>query len=229
LLLDEVLAVGDQAFRIKCHSRISRIRRNAAVIFVSHDMPAVTLVSDRTVVLAQGHVRFEGDTGRGVEAYEALNKEDKERIDEGFVRCHPPLRSFEIAPLPAELPFGVPMIVDMLIDSEVHLAKVAFRVNAHNMAGVFTADGVAENRKGIGPGKTRSRIEIASLPLKAGRYYLSFSIADAAGEFLGFSSKRHEILVTGGHPGTATDCQLDVRSWTNVEESDGFITAMLQR
>src|SRR3974377_556848 len=128
LLLDEVLAGGDSAFRIKCHRRIVRIRRNAAVIFVSHDMPAVALISDRTLVLSQGEVHFEGDTSRGIEAYEALNEKTTYRPDKGFIRCHPPLRSFEIAPFPEELPFGTPVVVDMLIDSTTHLANVAFRV-----------------------------------------------------------------------------------------------------
>ena len=229
LLLDEVLAVGDTAFRIKCHRRISRIRRNAAVIFVSHEMPAVALISDRTLVLSQGEVHFEGDTSRGIEAYQALNEITTYRPETGFVRCHPPLRSFEIAPFPEELPFGTPVVVDMLIDSTTHLANVAFRVDVYNMAGICIANGIAENPKGIGPGKTRSHIEIGPLPLKAGRYLLSFSIADAAGEFLGFSSKSHEIVITGGHPGTTTDCQLDVRTWTNVDEADSFRATMLHQ
>ena len=156
-------------------------------------------------------------------------EEDEGSPVESFVKCHPPFRSFEIAPIPGELPFGTPIVVDMLIDSTTHLANVAFRVDVHNMAGIFIANGLAENPKGIGPGKTRSHIEIGPLPLKAGPYLLSFSIADAAGEFLGFSYKRHEIVITGGHPGTATDCQLDVRTWTNVDEADSFRATMLHQ
>ncbi len=42
LLLDEVLAVGDAAFRDKCYHRIANLRRKAAVVFVSHNMEQIS-------------------------------------------------------------------------------------------------------------------------------------------------------------------------------------------
>ena len=38
LILDEVLAVGDAQFRYKCYNRVGQLKRNTAVIFVSHSM-----------------------------------------------------------------------------------------------------------------------------------------------------------------------------------------------
>lgn len=54
LLVDEVLAVGDVGFRIKCYNEIYRIMERAAVIFVSHSMPQVGKVCTRGMLLTNG-------------------------------------------------------------------------------------------------------------------------------------------------------------------------------
>lgn len=56
LLVDEVLAVGDVGFRIKCYNEIYRIMENAAVIFVSHSMPQVGKVCTSGLLMNKGRV-----------------------------------------------------------------------------------------------------------------------------------------------------------------------------
>jgi lipopolysaccharide transport system ATP-binding protein len=46
LIIDEVLAVGDVAFRFKCINRIVELMRSAAVIFVSHNMHQIYRLCD---------------------------------------------------------------------------------------------------------------------------------------------------------------------------------------
>lgn len=81
LLVDEVLAVGDEAFQTKCYNKIEEFQRlGKTIIFVSHDLPAVRRVASRTIWLDQGMVRAEGPTGSVVDAYVtgiAHGKEDK--------------------------------------------------------------------------------------------------------------------------------------------------------
>lgn len=61
LLVDEVLSVGDFSFQIKCFRRMKEIRqRGTTVIFVSHNMQAVSTLCDRCVVLRGGEVFYEG-------------------------------------------------------------------------------------------------------------------------------------------------------------------------
>ncbi len=61
LLLDEVLAVGDEAFQRKCLGRIFEYRRGGGtVLFVSHDAEAVERVCDRAVLLEHGEVTADG-------------------------------------------------------------------------------------------------------------------------------------------------------------------------
>ena len=54
LLVDEVLAVGDVGFRIKCYNEIYRIMERAAVIFVSHSMSQIGKVCTRGILMANG-------------------------------------------------------------------------------------------------------------------------------------------------------------------------------
>ncbi len=73
LLIDEVLAVGDIGFRSKCLNAIEKITRDAAVVFVSHQMPQVTRICTDIIVLDRGKSIYQGsDTLRGVEHYFSL-------------------------------------------------------------------------------------------------------------------------------------------------------------
>jgi lipopolysaccharide transport system ATP-binding protein len=61
LIMDEVLAVGDVAFQQKCLDKMRDIRRQGRTIFfVSHNMPAVTRLCKRAVLLEQGRVVADG-------------------------------------------------------------------------------------------------------------------------------------------------------------------------
>ena len=65
LLLDEVLAVGDEAFQQKCFGKIGEFKqRGGTIVFVSHDPGAVERVCDRAIMLEEGRVVEEG-AGRG--------------------------------------------------------------------------------------------------------------------------------------------------------------------
>lgn len=73
LLIDEVLAVGDEAFQRKCLRRISeRIAAGATVVLVSHDPSAVERVCERVVVLDAGQIVFDGPTAEGLLHYHRL-------------------------------------------------------------------------------------------------------------------------------------------------------------
>lgn len=54
LIIDEVLAVGDVGFRVKCMNRISELMKKSAIIFVSHSMPQVAKVSSIALLLENG-------------------------------------------------------------------------------------------------------------------------------------------------------------------------------
>jgi ABC-type polysaccharide/polyol phosphate transport system ATPase subunit len=68
LLVDEVLAVGDEAFQQKCYRRISELRRaGATIIFISHDLASVDQLCARALLIRDGRVEAD-DAARAVTA-----------------------------------------------------------------------------------------------------------------------------------------------------------------
>jgi lipopolysaccharide transport system ATP-binding protein len=62
LIMDEVLAVGDAAFQQKCLDKMHAIRQHGRTIFfVSHNMPAVTRLCRRAILLHEGRIVSEGE------------------------------------------------------------------------------------------------------------------------------------------------------------------------
>jgi lipopolysaccharide transport system ATP-binding protein len=70
LLIDEVLAVGDVAFQKKCMGRIGDVARGGrTVLFVSHNLAAVSSLCGRAILLRDGKLQEEGETSSVVNAY----------------------------------------------------------------------------------------------------------------------------------------------------------------
>lgn len=70
LLIDEILAVGDQHFQERCYSKMMELKNQGkTMVFVTHSMNAVRKYCDRAVWLYQGEVHMDGPTEEVVEEY----------------------------------------------------------------------------------------------------------------------------------------------------------------
>ena len=70
LLLDEVLAVGDQDFQEKCFDTFKDFRaQGKTIVFVSHDLASVERFCDRALYLQHGRVQMIGETNDVIERY----------------------------------------------------------------------------------------------------------------------------------------------------------------
>jgi ABC-type polysaccharide/polyol phosphate transport system ATPase subunit len=101
LLIDEVLAVGDEAFTRRCLDRLAQMRlRGVTMVLVSHDLDLVTSFADRAVYLERGRIVREGpadsvvaryrsdvagSSGQGEESQRAGGVEDTGRWGNGDV------------------------------------------------------------------------------------------------------------------------------------------------
>ena len=66
-LADEVLAVGDQPFKVKCMAKMQEIRDSGVTLFyVSHAAGSVRKMCDRVLVLEKGVLGFDGDVDEGI-------------------------------------------------------------------------------------------------------------------------------------------------------------------
>ena len=85
LLIDEVLAVGDEAFTRRCLNRLARMRqRGVTMVLVSHDLDLVTSFADRALYLDRGRIVVEGPADAVAARYRSDAVGDSDRDD------HPP-------------------------------------------------------------------------------------------------------------------------------------------
>ena len=72
ILLDEILSVGDAAFRVRCEERIGRfVREGRTVVLVSHETEEVVKLCRRTVWLARGEMVADGPSEEIIARYES--------------------------------------------------------------------------------------------------------------------------------------------------------------
>ncbi|MBK7977946.1 MAG: ABC transporter ATP-binding protein [Deltaproteobacteria bacterium] len=80
LIVDEVLAVGDEAFIHKCQERVADFkRRGKTIVVVTHDLGAIERWCDDVVLLDHGHMVERGGPRRVIDAYRRLVAESEER------------------------------------------------------------------------------------------------------------------------------------------------------
>jgi ABC-2 type transport system ATP-binding protein/lipopolysaccharide transport system ATP-binding protein len=88
LLVDEVLAVGDEYFQHKCFAKIAELRREGrTILLVSHDLGSVQRLCERAVWLDQGSVSASGPVRDVIAAYQRTvgEREQRERAARGEV------------------------------------------------------------------------------------------------------------------------------------------------
>ncbi len=132
LLIDEVLAVGDLAFRRKCLERVKLLRAaGKTILFVSHKMNDVRAICDRVMYVKDGLIHREGtalDVTREFEAdmkrrsaLEITGAPLSQRTDNAAVRVmHVEARDSSGAPV-TELHSGQSLIIHAAIESDIEL------------------------------------------------------------------------------------------------------------
>jgi lipopolysaccharide transport system ATP-binding protein len=84
LVVDEALAVGDAVFANRCVRKFEEIRkRGVTVVFVSHDLSLVKLISDRAVFLLNGRIEAEGEPSHVINRYIGVVLERQKAFDAG--------------------------------------------------------------------------------------------------------------------------------------------------
>jgi ABC-type polysaccharide/polyol phosphate transport system ATPase subunit len=184
LLLDEVLAVGDEAFQQKCFGRISDFKRSGGtIVFVSHDPSTVERICERAIMLEHGRVLEAGPSGDVVRAYHRRLVTGRARAstarDEGGAgRC----RVHEVKAIAGDgtardrFTEGEPMALEVWLYSEQEIDEASVTV------GIRDADGRpvgSQTREGIllRPERLeRLRLNFPGLPMREGRFFVDVGV-----------------------------------------------------
>ncbi len=125
LILDEVLAVGDQHFQNKCQGKMDEVgKKGRTIIFVSHNMGLIQKMTDRSILLVNGELTESGNTADVVAAYFSDRKSSsqsgdiKTRSDRLFINnitfCHDKLAAGFNRPLHFSFGISCKTVVDQV-------------------------------------------------------------------------------------------------------------------
>jgi ABC-type polysaccharide/polyol phosphate transport system ATPase subunit len=79
LLVDEILAVGDVSFQLKCFAQLQALReRGAVILVVSHSMHQIRQLCSRVVLIRRGRLEYDGDVENGILRHEEMVDADPE-------------------------------------------------------------------------------------------------------------------------------------------------------
>jgi len=197
LLLDEVFAVGDEAFQRKCFGRIFRFKQEGGtIVFVSHDASAVERLCERTVLLDRGRVAFDGPTREAVTRYRRALADELDPAERGAGLREWGSGEATIASAALvgkeggdRLQFlsGEPFSLRVEVATPDGVPPPRLQLELRDDAGTLVAGesvGLRELGWAAGNGARTVRYEIGSLPLADGRFHLRLGLTDESGERL---------------------------------------------
>jgi len=211
LLVDEVLAVGDIAFQMRCLDRLNQLKaQGSAIIFVSHSEMNVRHVADRCLLLFNGKQLGIGSTDALFSAYYAsIGYINRSLKAEGALLAPPEDcgGTLEIQSLilqqSASLAWGEPLELAVMVSAKTAVDHIVLSVQFRNSAGIFIASvDTATNAcpLSLARGSGGIKVRIPRVLLAPGLYRLSVQMMAADGGLLASRANLLEIHVGQREP-----------------------------
>jgi ABC-type polysaccharide/polyol phosphate transport system ATPase subunit len=231
LLVDEVLAVGDAEFQVKCLQRIQELRdRGVTSLFISHDLTAVERLCDSAILLEAGKIAATGAPAVVVAAYHRrLALWDPESgettIDSpksGIALTNVSLRSPDDAKAVA-FSTGAPLTIAVRYAAARPVANVEFEVRYYSADGKtrIAAPSTAESRQALNVKPPGGVVEFhcPALPLNRGSYAIGAVVRDmTTTKVLAWWDGDTRLYVSSG---PLTDAQLYIpHSWRLIHDDE---------
>jgi lipopolysaccharide transport system ATP-binding protein len=210
LILDEVLAVGDAAFRSKCYNKIAKLKNNSATIFVSHAMQQVTQICDKVITLDKGNVKWNGDVSKGVLLYNSLNNTNNSEDDSRIIYSEY-ISNVKFYFNHLNLTYKQFLNFNVILLSEQKFENCLLRLFIYNTEGLIVTEWNSKRNNfnvNIVVGENNFDISVGPLCLRAGDYKLGISLNNSSDIFLLFWSYKQYDLKMLGNPSGASEYQL---------------------
>lgn len=184
LFLDEVLAVGDAAFAIKCLNVVRTLANRSAVVLVSHNMQHISWFCTRVIVLEKGYVLLDSqNVAEGIDRYYALIKHDTQTFGTGDTEvlnmqlAVNGVASFDVEPV---ITHGSQLetVLHFRLASEANILLV---IRDDSLSAIISSPLHDKNgRMHFPPGEYHLVIPFGELDLNAGKYSFNITITNAA-------------------------------------------------
>ncbi len=192
LLIDEVLAVGDVVFQNRCYERISEFQgKGRTIIFVSHDLEAVSRLCERAIWLHDGRIKMDGAAQDVLSGYLATARKKKHISASATPKEWGSrevwfdsviLRKEDGAPS-STFRKGEKVVIDAVIKSRLPsiVDNIVFGFSIHRIDGetVIGSNNLEMNQPLLSfQGSLESRIEIDLSIAEPGNYLLGLALTD---------------------------------------------------
>lgn len=189
LLVDEVLAVGDVGFRMKCFNHILKlVESGMSLIIVSHAVGQLNRVSTRSIVMHEHRMIFDGDFVEGAALYERIQLEQKPAVNQETGTEPVLISAIDIDPGPSgnlQFSTGDDLSARITITASQPLPDARLRVSIESArTGVLGGFGtpLQEFRFDVVPPRTTVRVTLPRVPLLMGAYTLNANLYGPAVE-----------------------------------------------
>ena len=181
MLVDEVLAVGDLNFVIKCFNKISDYRNSGgSMILVSHNMYNIRANCDKAVWIEHGKVQLAGDANKVCDEYEKYSAGlmNKSAVQGGGCYCSDfiTLKSINYNKIVSD----GKLEIELVIESKTDIEKPILSFAIFNMSNVNTISNTTKDLTNdifISKGVTKINLSYDKLYLKNGFYNLNWVLA----------------------------------------------------
>ena len=182
LVVDEVLAVGDERFQTKCIDRIGGFQEDGrSILLVTHNADQVRALCDRAIVLDGGLMIANGPTQEALRIFREHLLEDAVEHDHLGVQAIMSIDSITTPSGSFDVRSGAGMHFDVAITSET-------AYSGNFVMEIFTRGGLLVSRSdaqgspvNLTPGPNRIGIDLAQIPLLDGVYDVNVGIVDHRG------------------------------------------------
>jgi len=231
LLVDEVLAVGDEAFQQRCAEKFSDLKyAGKTVVLVSHALDSVRQMCDQAAWLEHGKVKGVGLPGDLIDEYVGGQRAERSTVQSGGTRwgeggaCIEQVQLLGADGAPTEVVrTGEPVTVRLRYSSTRPIRTPVFAIEVHHSSGVqVSAPNTWEARQvpDVLAAQGSVELQIDRLLLVPGVYQLSASLGDPYGQHI--QDYRHHALrfsVQHGEPRESTGLVSLGGTWTMTDDA----------
>ncbi|MCU1363149.1 MAG: hypothetical protein JWM55_977 [Acidimicrobiaceae bacterium] len=198
LVVDEVLAVGDERFQAKCVDRIQRFREEGrTILFVTHNADQVRALCDRAVVLESGDMIADGATQDSLRIFREHLMQDAVAHDSAQLLGTITIDSVTTPEGSFDIKSGSGLHLDAAVTSQTAYSG-SFVIELFTRGGLLVSRSDAQGSPvNLLPGRNVIGIDLAQVPLLDGIYDLNVGVLDHhANTVIAWSEKAASIQVT---------------------------------